>query len=86
MSDALTDIRRDERRGELEEKALQIELNKVLSETATKADIEILLQIWEEWSKIPRGYWGVSNQAHYKQRKALYEKLLHEGEITIRLK
>ncbi len=84
MSDGSTEVRRDECRRELENKALPIEI-KLLSEKATKKDIEMLLSIWNEWAEIPRGYWGISSVRHHRQRKSLCERLLKDGKVTLYL-
>lgn len=86
MSDGITDAYRDEKRANLEEEISKVELNLVLAGRATRKDIKELLELWEDWVSIRQGYWTISNKKIYEQRKTLYEKMLKDGEVTIRIR
>jgi len=72
MSDALTDIARDERRARVLRKIVELEGKGDL----TTAEIEELIRLWEEYKSIGRGYWTVSDQKLADRKIKEYANLL----------
>ena len=72
MSDALTDISRDERRVMVIGKIDEIESKGEL----TRTDIEELIKLWTEYKGIRRGYWTSSNQELADKKIKEYQEQL----------
>lgn len=85
MSDGITDTYRDGERSKVEQKIIHFEM-KLLNQKATRKDVETLIELWEEYAGIPRGYWTSSNASIAKRRIDAYEYMLKTGMLNIRLK
>ncbi len=85
MSDALTDIARDERRAEVSERILELEM-KFLDDNINIAEVGKLIQLWEEYRSIGRGYWGMSSQKLASRRIEKYKSFLANGEVSFSIR
>jgi|GEM_PF-3341444 len=74
MSDALTDIARDEELGRLARLIRKKEREFLASPNREKA-VE-LRDLWAEYHRSPRGYWGSPNRRRAAERVALYTDYL----------
>jgi hypothetical protein len=80
MSDALTDIRRDDQRGRVLKKIDNAE-NEFL-ENPSKDKAENLIRLWDEYLSIKRGYWGSPNKSIAYEQIGLLKRYLKAGEIV----
>lgn len=77
MSDALTDISRDQQRFDTLSKIKKAE--SVFSENPTPEKAEELINLWKEYLRIPRGYSSSSNETLAYERIALYNSYIETG-------
>ncbi|SHF65997.1 hypothetical protein SAMN02745218_02815 [Desulfofundulus australicus DSM 11792] len=70
MSDALTDIRRDEELASLVREIRKKERDFMAGPAAEKA--RELFGLWKEYYHMPRGYWGAPNRTKALERLAFY--------------
>ncbi len=70
MSDALTDINRDQRINDI-----LIRIEKAEGAFGVNPDVakaEELIELWKEYERMPSGYWSSSNEQLAYERIALY--------------
>lgn len=79
MSDALTDIARDERRGEISREISRAERDFLRQPGPDRA--KKLIELWKQYIYIPSGYWTSSNETLAYERIGLYDRYLQTGEI-----
>ena len=79
MSDALTDISRDQDRSGLLSRIGRIETEFLKSPDKDKA--KELMSFWAEYADMPRGYWGSSNETFAYERIGMYDTYLKTGQI-----
>lgn len=79
MSDALTDIARDQHRSELLEEIANTERDFLTQPTKQKASR--LIELWKRYIYTPRGYWTSSNTTWAYERIGYFAKYLETGEV-----
>ena len=81
MSDALTDISRDQQRFDTLSKIEKAE--SVFPENPIPEKAEELISLWKEYLRIPRGYSSSSNKTLAYERIALYNLYIETGKAPV---
>ena len=81
MSDALTDISRDQQRNDVLIKIERAELN--FQENPNQEKAKELIKLWKEYVRMPSGYWSSSNESLAYERVALYNLYVETGEVPV---